>query len=282
MADNDGAGGNGNTDLPPFPDTIIADAPAIDPDIDAMEASKAPLLDHLIELRRRLLWSLAAIVVAFFGCYYFAEQIFGFLLQPYLAAGEQQLIYSELFAAFFVQIKVALFAAMMIAFPVIATQIWRFVAPGLYRNEKRALLPFLLATPVLFGLGAAMAYYFVMPLALNFVLGFQQDIGGVRQEALISVTNYLDFVMHFMLAFGVAFLLPILLMLLERSGIVTLEQLRSSRRYMIVAAFAIAAVLTPPDPGSMLLLAIPLTLLFELSLLAISFTAKRRVVEHAS
>lgn len=247
-----------------------------DPDQASIDASKAPLLDHLIELRRRLLWSLGALALAFFGCLYFAKQIFGFLVQPLLVAGQNRLIYTQLFEAFFVEVKVALFGAFMLAFPVIATQIWRFIAPGLYTKEKRAVLPFLLATPVLFTGGAAAAYYVAVPIALKFLLGFQGDIGGVHQEAMPAVGNYLDFIMHFMLAFGVAALLPILLMLLERSGIVTLEQLSAVRRYMIVAAFAISAVATPPDIVSMLLLAIPLVLLYELSLIAIRFTRRRR------
>lgn len=180
------------------------------------------------------------------------------------------------------QVKVALFAAFMLAFPVIATQVWRFVAPGLYSKEKRALLPFLLATPVLFAAGAAAAYFFAVPLALAFLLSFQGDVGGIEQTALPGVASYLDFVMHFMLAFGIAFLMPILLMLLERSGIVTLTQLRASRRYYIVGAFAVAAVFTPPDPWSMLLLAVPLVLLFEVSLLIIAITARRRAESPAA
>lgn len=252
----------------------IADEPA-DPDKTAIESTRAPLLDHLIELRRRLLWSLGALLLAFFVCYHFATRIFAFLVQPLLAAGQGRLIYTQLFEAFFVEVKVALFAAFMIAFPVIATQIWRFVAPGLYRNEKRAMLPFLMATPLLFTIGAASAYYGAIPLALTFLLSFQGNVGGVEQTALPGVGNYLDFVMHFILAFGVAFLLPILIMLLERVGIVSLAQLRGARRYMIVASFAVAAVFTPPDPGSMLLLAVPLCLLYEAALLAIMITGRK-------
>lgn len=247
-------------------------APLPDAEIDA---SKAPLLDHLIELRRRLLWSLLALLVAFLGCFYFADEIFAFLVQPLLKAGQGKLIYTQIFEAFFVQVKVALFAACMLAFPVIAIQIWKFVAPGLYRNEKRALLPFLLATPVLFLSGAALAYYFVIPTALHFLLGFEGDLGGVEREALPAIGNYLTFIMQFVMAFGIAFQLPILVMLLERSGIVTFEQLTSARRYMIVAAFAIAAVATPPDPISQLMLAIPLCLLYEVALIAIRLTRRR-------
>ncbi|OWK28253.1 twin-arginine translocase subunit TatC [Sphingomonas mucosissima] len=241
-----------------------------------LDDSRAPLLDHLIELRRRLLYCMAAIVLTFFVCYYFAETIFAFLVQPLLAAGQTRLIYTEIFEAFFVQVKVAFFAAMMASFPIIANQLWQFVAPGLYRNEKRALLPFLLATPVLFLSGAAMAYYIAVPMALHFLLSFQGDVGGVNQEALPAIGNYLSFIMQFLFGFGVAFLLPVLLMLLERGGIVTRQQLVSARRYAIVGAFAIAAVLTPPDVGSQLLLAIPLCFLYELALVGIWFTERKR------
>ena len=238
-----------------------------------------PLLDHLIELRRRLLWSVAALAAAFFGCLYFARDIFGFLVQPLLQAGQGKIIYTDVFEAFFVEIKVAFFAAMMVAFPVIATQIWRFVAPGLYANEKRAFLPFLVMTPVLFSAGAALAYFVAMPVALKFLLGYAGDVGGITQEALPGVGNYLGFVTKFLFGFGVGFLLPVLLMLLERAGIVTLRQLREGRRYAIVGAFAVAAVLNPPDIISQLLLAVPLCLLYELALVAIWFTERRRARE---
>lgn len=240
-----------------------------------IDDSKMPLLDHLIELRRRLLWSFLALAVAFGACIYFARPIFAFLVQPLLASGQTKLIYTAIFEAFFVEIKVAFFAAAFISFPVFATQLWRFVAPGLYANEQRAFLPFLLATPVLFTLGAAMAYYMAIPVALTYLLGFGGNVGGVEQQALPGVDNYLNFVMKFIFGFGISFLLPVLLMLLERAGIVTLEQLKSSRRYAIVGAFAIAAVLTPPDVVSQLLLAIPLCILFELALIAIWFTRRR-------
>jgi sec-independent protein translocase protein TatC len=244
--------------------------------VTEIDDSRAPLLDHLIELRRRLLWSIAALAVAFGACLYFARPIFAFLVQPLLRAGQNRIIYTDVFEAFFVDVKVAFFAAIMVAFPVLATQIWKFVAPGLYKNEKRALLPFLFMTPVLFGAGAAMAYYVAMPIALTFLLGFEGDVGGVTQEALPGVGNYLNFVTKFMFGFGVSFLTPVLLMLLERSGIVTRAQLVAGRRYAIVIAFVIAAVLTPPDIISQLLLGIPLVLLYELALIAIWFTERKR------
>ncbi len=252
-------------------------------DTDELANSEAPLLDHLIELRRRLLYCVVALVLTFGTCFYFAKPIFGFLVQPLAEAGQDRLIFTQIFEAFMVQIKVGFFGALMLSFPIIANQLWQFVAPGLYRKEKRALLPFLLATPVLFCSGAALAYFFAIPVALNFLLGLEGDLGGgVKQEALPAVGNYLDFVMQFIFAFGISFLLPVLLMLLERAGIVTYEQLKSAWRYAVVAAFAIAAVLTPPDIGSQLLLAGPLCGLYFLSLVAIWFTRKRREKETAA
>ncbi len=237
-----------------------------------IDDSKAPLLDHLVELRKRLLLSLAVLAALFFSCLYFARTIFGFLVQPLLAAGQGKVIYTDVFEAFFVEVKVALFAALMLGFPFFATQIWRFVAPGLYAKEKLALLPFLLLTPVFFLGGAAFAYYLAMPWALHFLLGYQGNIGGIEQEALPGVGNYLSFCTRFLFGFGVAFLLPILLMILERAGIVRLEQLTKSRRYALVAAVAIAAVLTPPDAVSQLMLAVPLYTLYEVAIVAIRVT----------
>ena len=241
-----------------------------------IDESRAPLLEHLIELRRRLLWSFAALGAAFAVCLYFARPIFAFLVQPLLRAGQKTIIYTDVFEAFFSEVKVAFFAAIMLAFPVLAAQLWQFVAPGLYAREKRAFLPFLVMTPVLFLTGAALAYYVAMPLALHFLLGYQGNVGGVRQEALPAVGNYLSFVTKFLFGFGVAFLLPVLLMLLEQAGLVSRKQLKAGRRYAIVGAFAVAAVLTPPDVVSQLMLALPLVLLYELALVAIWFTERRR------
>jgi sec-independent protein translocase protein TatC len=237
-----------------------------------IDETKQPLLEHLIELRRRLLWSLATLVLCFFVCFHFATNIFAVLVQPLLKAGQGKLIYTDVFEAFFTQVKVSLFAALMLSFPMIATQLWRFVAPGMYVKEKKAFLPFLLMTPLFFGAGACFAYFVAMPWALHFLLSYQGNVGGVQQEALPGVGNYLNFVTRFLFGFGAAFLLPILLMILERAGIVTREQLAKSRRYAIVGAAAVAAVLTPPDVVSMLLLLVPLYGLYEFAILAIRIT----------
>jgi sec-independent protein translocase protein TatC len=240
--------------------------------ISDIDESKAPLLDHLIELRRRLLWCVVALLGGFFICLYFAKPIFAILVQPLLQARQGKLIYTDIFEAFFVEVKVAFFAALMISFPVLATQIWRFVAPGMYKNEKKAFLPFLLMTPFFFAAGACFAYFVAMPWALKFLLGFEGNVGGVTQEALPAIGNYLNFVTRFLFGFGVAFLLPVLLMVLERAGIVTREQLAKSRRYAIVAAAGVSAVLTPPDVVSMLMMLVPLYALYEFALLSIRLT----------
>lgn len=243
-------------------------------EIKDIDETRAPLLDHLIELRGRLVRCVLALAVGFGICLYFADPILAFLVQPLKDAfpdGEGQLIFTKLPELFFVDLKVALFAGFMLSFPIIANQLWAFIAPGLYAREKRAFLPFLIATPVLFLGGAALAYFVVMPTAFRFFLGFGGEAGGLNVEALPAAGEYLDLVMQFVLAFGVTFLLPVLLMLLHRAGIVTRAQLAGARRYIIVGVVALAAVVTPPDPGSQLILAIPLLLLFEGSLFLMRF-----------
>jgi sec-independent protein translocase protein TatC len=243
-----------------------------------IDETQAPLLDHLIELRKRLVRAFLALGVAFAVCLYFAQDIFAILVRPLAGAfppGQGKLIYTKLYEAFFVDIKVALFAAFFVSFPVIANQLWAFVAPGLYAKEKKAFLPFLLATPILFTLGASLAYFVVMPTAFKYFLGFQHTSAGLQQEALPAMGDYLDLVMRFIFAFGAAFLLPVLLLLLQRAGLVTRTQLVGARRYVIVAIFIVAAVITPPDVVSQFALAIPLLALFEGTLLLMRFSEGR-------
>ncbi|WP_242124919.1 twin-arginine translocase subunit TatC [Sphingobium sp. Sx8-8] len=249
-----------------------------------IDDSKAPLLDHLIELRGRLLKCVYALFITGAICFYFSEQLFAILVHPLKEAfgdGGGRLVYTKLYEAFFVQVKIAVFGAFCLSFPIIANQLWAFVAPGLYAKEKRALLPFLIATPFLFAMGASLAYFVVMPTAFHFFLKFQGNSSGLQLEALPSADAYLGLVMQFILAFGVSFLMPVLLMLLNRAGFVSRAQLIGLRRYMIVAAFILAAVLTPPDVVSQLMLAVPLLLLYEFTIIAIWFTDRKQARELA-
>ncbi|MHB9880906.1 twin-arginine translocase subunit TatC [Pacificimonas sp. ICDLI1SI03] len=254
---------------------------------DELDASKAPLLEHLIELRTRLLWSVGAFLIAFFLAFSQAKWLISFIAQPLRIAYErigqpdQALIYTKLYEAFFTEVKVSMFAAFLIAFPVIANQIWRFIAPGLYRNEKRAMLPFLIMTPVLFFSGAALAYFAVMPTVYTFLLSFQGETGGVALTALPAVGDYLSFAMSLIFAFGACFLVPVALMLLARVGIINVDQLVSWRRYAIVIAFVISALVTPPDIISQFMLAVPMIILYEGSIIAIRFTQKREAKAQA-
>jgi sec-independent protein translocase protein TatC len=253
--------------------------------VDDLDETRAPLLDHLIELRTRVIRALLALGVGFAVCLYFADQILGILIQPLKDAfpeGKGQLIFTKLPEVFFVELKVALFAGFMVSFPVIANQLWAFVAPGLYAREKKAFLPFLFATPVLFAAGASLAYFVVMPVAFTFFLGFGGLTGGMNVQALPSAGDYLSLVMQFILAFGLTFLLPVLLLLLHRAGIVSRAQMVAARRYVIVVIFVIAAIVTPPDPGSQIVLAVPLWLLFEASLLLMRFQEKAVAADKAA
>ena len=258
-------------------------SPPPKPGSDNMDASKAPLMEHLIELRQRLLWSMLALFSCFFVAFYFSDQLLSYLAQPLLTAYDrlgqdppQTLIYTKLYEAFLTKIKVSLFAAFLVAFPIIANQIWRFVAPGLYQTEKRALLPFLLATPILFFAGAALAYFVAMPTVYTFMLSMQGQTNGVSLAALPAVGDFLSFTMSLIFAFGACFLVPVALMLLAQVGIITVDQLVAFRRYAIVTAFVIAAVVTPPDVISQFLLAVPMMVLYELSIVTIRITQKKK------
>ena len=252
-------------------------------DSDTIEDAKMPLLDHLIELRQRLLWSALSIIILFLFFYYFSENIYGFLVQPLAdimaeTGRDRRLIFTAMHEAFFTYIKVAFFAAIFVAFPFIAMQIWMFIAPGLYKHEKSAFLPFLIATPILFFMGGALVYYYILPVAWKFFLSFESagGAGAMPIQLEAKVNEYLSLVMRLIFAFGICFELPVVMSLLGKVGLATSKGMKEKRKYAIVMAFVAAAVLTPPDPISQIGLALPTILLYEISIICVRMIEKKR------
>ncbi len=280
-----------------------------------IDESKAPLMEHIIEFRNRLVYSVITLLVTFIFCYIIGQELFAFLVRPLVEAlGDdlegRRMIFTGLHEAFFTNIKIAFFVALFVSFPIIATQIWAFVAPGLYKHEKKAFLPFLVMTPVLFFMGGALAYELVMPLAWNFLLGFEsngdasiyaQAYTGLTEaypaliqylpapsqavtlpiQAETRVSEYLSLSMKLIFAFGLCFQLPVLLTLLGRVGIVSSAGLKAKFKYAVVFAFIAAAILTPPDPLSQITLAIPIIILYRLSIISVRLVEKKRAQREA-
>ncbi|TCD12442.1 twin-arginine translocase subunit TatC [Oricola cellulosilytica] len=256
-----------------------------------MEATAAPLMSHLIELRTRLMWCVGAFFIAFVISYTFATEIFNLLVVPFqwavdwleLSNDQVRFIYTAPQEFFFTKIKIAAFGGLVLAFPVIASQIYRFVAPGLYRNERSAFFPYLIATPILFLLGSALVYFLIIPMAMWFFLSMEQTGGeGMASiQHLPKVSEYLSLIMTLIFAFGLVFQLPVAITLLARAGLVTTEGLANKRKYAIVIAFIAAAILTPPDPLTQLGLAVPTILLYELSILAARYVERKRLEREA-
>ena len=245
--------------------------------------NQASFIEHFTELRSRLLKSFIYLFVFFIICYFFAENIYNFLVQPYADAVkddqiQRRLIFTALQETFITYLKVAFFASIFIASPIILIQVWKFVAPGLYKNEKKALLPYLIATPILFLLGGMLVYFLVMPLAIKFFLSFETSaqVGNLPIQLEAKVNEYLSLIMRLIFAFGISFQLPVLLSLLARVGFIDSDYLRKRRKYVIVIIFALAALLTPPDPITQIGLGIPLLILYELSILSVSIIEKKK------
>jgi sec-independent protein translocase protein TatC len=258
-------------------------------EVDEVEASSAPLIEHLIELRRRLMWSIGGFFVAFLGCFFVAKPLFNLLVLPFkwavewadMAGQKVELIYTAPQEFFFTQIKLAMFGGMVIAFPLIATQVYKFIAPGLYRNERSAFLPFLIASPILFLMGAALVYFFFTPMVMWFFLSMQQSgtDGQVQISLLPKVSEYLSLIMTLIFSFGLVFQLPVVTSLMARVGLLSSQALREKRKWAIVIAFVVAAILTPPDPISQISLAIPTIILYEVSIWTAKLIEKRREEE---
>ncbi|MBU2581043.1 MAG: twin-arginine translocase subunit TatC [Alphaproteobacteria bacterium] len=260
MADTVGHGANDNSDI---------------------EASKAPILDHLIELRQRLIYSAAAFFAMFALCFAVSKHIYNILLWPFVSVvgpEHAKTIYTHLLEKFFVDLKVAAFGAAFLSFPVVALQVYKFVAPGLYRNERAAFRPYLVATPLLFILGACIVYFIAMPLLVRFSVGFEQvgDANTAAIELLPKVSEYLSLIMTLIMGFGICFQLPVVLTLMARAGVVDSDMLISGRRYAILGIFSVAAVLTPPDAISMIIMALPTCLLYEASIWTVKWVETKQ------
>jgi len=256
---------------------------------DTVDAHKMPLLDHLIELRSRLLKSVIALVLAFLVCFFFAEAIYGFLTEPLAEVlrdrrEDPRMIFTALTEVFFTYVKVSFFAAAFVTCPVFLTQLWMFVAPGLYKKEQKALAPFLVATPVLFFIGGSLVYYVIFPLATRFLIGFEIFGEGDALDIVLEakVSEYLSFIMTLIFAFGLCFQLPVVMTLLARVGLATSAGMAAKRKYAVVATFVVAAVLTPPDPVSQISLAVPIILLYEISIYMAKMVERKRAREEAA